>query len=1167
MSAISPTTSMSTPTSSLDLPMRRFVWRRRRLRAAGAACVGGALVLAWLLAGGLVDRVARLGSAPRLAMLVALLLILAGSFMRVVMLLIDRRFNRQIAARQIESMDGDLAERLMTVITQAELPAAQRGSAGLTAVLADEVTLHLHRAPPDQRLTWRFVRPAVVLLTLLVLIAIGLYFVPSLGLPRLIARQLFPLADLPPVTTTRIDVVTGSVDLPQGQALAVVADIAGSEGPVTLLIGSDDNQLQPIAAARVFGGRYSATVKSIDSDQIYRVQAGDATSKAFHVRVMRRPGVVRLGLTMIFPDYFKRGPIEIARSDGKIEAVRGTRVHATIVGTESLRQATAALPEGVLPAETTVDPAVRTFDFTVGNSGPWSISLVSERGVTGNGPGGMTINSIEDKPPAAKLLKSDLRLAPTDVAAVPFEATDDFGLASLRLDVLNGGKTLQSIPIKVSGDTHAARDVATVDLAPLAMTFGDVVTLALTATDIAGQSTTSSPCQVLISPRSMDLRALRRIETLTAARELAETTVNSPDDSTALTRALLRAISATDSPAANDFLEKQLDTAQQAASTTVWKNQPQWTPQQADALRDMAKRLTTVERGEQAKGVLADMENVAAAEKALGTQTSAEKYAAKQSVARAKRDINNRIASLGLSPDAADTLDRLQQLAAAGDETIKSTPPASRTEAADLWANSKGASADVQRDSIAIAAQSQVLRPDADLAWARDLQQIARAMTALDQKADGKDRGKIREATAALENQHKISKAAATPPDVARRAAEARKTLARLAEESQAPAATQPSMLEDAVANAAALEQEHDESDNDNNDGPEKWQPPADASKAHPNDTPAERQARSLNDAARRQKRVGERTEKAAPEAAKSLAEQQQSVADQLQQIESQRDEDFFQQPKLSQEDALATLRQMQRDLTDLPQQMISAKQSAESASKIKGQQSDESAQHAADSAARQQADAMGKMFNASAGGAAKLGATGQHVSAAASKLAGELSKLKGDLNNGDQQAGDRDQATALESVAALQATLRTAQRQVIDRDPVVAAKFFAQQAASALRREPPDLVAARSDQQAASASLEQAWDQAMARAVKGRLSSLPSFRALLDDDTFTLGGGGLNATPLPRSATAEWGRLRSQKTADVVGGDAEFQPQGFEQPLSAYFDALSRARSKGAGQ
>jgi len=1167
MSAISPTT----PISPLDLPLRRFVWRRRRLRAAGAACVGGALVLAWLLAGGVVDRFARLGTAPRVAMLVVLLLILAGSFMRVVMLLIDRRFNRQIAARQIESMDGDLAERLMTVITQSELPPAQRGSAGLTAVLADEVTLHLHRAPPDQRLTWRFVRPAVVLLMLVVLIAVGLYFIPSLGLPRLIARQLFPLADLPPVTTTRIDVITGSVDLPQGQPLAVVADIAGSEGPVTLLIGSDDNDLQPIAAARVFGGRYSATVKSIHSDQIYRVQAGDAISKAYLVRVMRRPGVVRLGLTMSFPDYFKRGPIEIARSDGKIEAVRGTRVHATIVATEALRQATAALPEGVLPAETTVDPAVRTFDFTVGNSGAWSINLVSERGVTGNGPGGMSINSITDKAPVARLLKSDLRLAPTDVAAVPFEATDDFGLASLRLDVLNAGKTLQSIPIKLPADAHLARDVATVDLAPLAMSFGDVVTLSLTAVDIAGQSTTSSPCQVLISPRSMDLRALRRIETLTAARELAETAVNTPDDSTALTRALLRAVSATDSPAANDFLEKQLDTAQQAASTTVWKNQPQWTPQQANALRDMAAKLRTVERGEQAKGVLADMENVAAAEKALPDQTSAEKFAAKQSVARAKKDINSRIASLGLSPDSADTPARLQQLAAAGDEAIKSTPPPSRTEAADLWAKLKGPGADVQRDSIAMAAQSQVLRPDADLTWARDLQQIARAMTALDQKADRKDRGKIREATAALEAQHKASKAAATPPEVARRAAEARKTLARLADEAQTPAATQPSMLEDAVANAAALEQEHDAIDDDKNaDGPEKWQPPEDASKAHPHDTPAERQARSLNDAARRQKRLSARTEKAAPEAAKSLAEQQQSVADQLQQIESQRDEDFFQQPAMDREEALATLRQMQRDMTDLPQQMIAARQAAESAAKSQGQQGDESAQHSADNAAnsvKQQADALGKMLDASAGGMAKLGATGQPVSAAAGKLAGELSKLKGDLNNGDLQAADQAQATALESVAALQATLRTAQRQVIDRDPVVAAKFFARQAAASLRREPPDLVAARSDQKAASSAIEQAWDQSMARAVKGRLSGLPSFRTLLDDETFALGGGGLNAVALPRSATAEWGRLRSQKTAEVVGGDAEFQPQGFEQPLSAYFDALSRARSKGAGQ
>ena len=418
--------------------MRRFVWRRRRLRAAGAACVGGALVIAWLIAGGLVDRFARLPAWPRVLMLAALLLILAGSFMRVVMLLIDRRFNRQIAAGQIEAIDRSLGERLLTVITQDELAPAQRGSAQLTAYLAQQVGERLHRAPPDRRLTWRVVRPAIVLLGLTLFIMGALFFVPRLGLQRLLARQLFPLADLPPVTTTHIDVVTGSVDLPQGQPLAVVADITNGDGPVTLLIGSDDSQLQPIAAARVFGGRYSATVRSIESDQIYRVQAGDATSAAYHVRVMRRPGIVRLGLTLAFPDYLHQPPLKIDRSDGRIDAVRGTRVHATVIGTEPLRQVTAALPAGTLPGDTTVDPAVRTLDFSIDQSGPWSLNLVSERGVSGNGPSGMRINAVEDKSPVARFFKNDVRLSPSDVAALPFEALDDFGLQSSEARCING---------------------------------------------------------------------------------------------------------------------------------------------------------------------------------------------------------------------------------------------------------------------------------------------------------------------------------------------------------------------------------------------------------------------------------------------------------------------------------------------------------------------------------------------------------------------------------------------------------------------------------------------------------------------------------------------------------------------------------------------------------
>ena len=715
------------------------------------------------------------------------------------------------------------------------------------------------------------------------------------------------------------------------------------------------------------------------------------------------------------------------------------------------------------------------------------------------------------------------------------------------------------------------RDVATVDLAPLASAFGDVVSVALVATDIAGQTTISAPCRILISPRSMDSRAERRSAALKAARELTESSLNDLGDSAAAVRATLRAIAAVDSPLASNYLQQQLDTLQQVTSAMTWNGQTQWNGDQANALRNAAAALKTLESSELAKSILADRENIDAAEKVAPDASVAEKAATRQSVQRAKREVAQRIQSLQLAPDAADTPQRLAQIAAAGDAAANGAHPPSAAALTRDWAGSKGAAADVARDRVAVAAQAEALRGDADLSWARDLQLLARAMTAVAHQPSPADqvRAGVADAAAALESAHQDMAAARSSPAASKKADEARQALARLAGDPAQSAATQPSMFEESLATPAELQQEHDQSPAGEQASPdhqpEKWNPHADANAKsqdgndHPGDTPDERQARSIDRAAKSQKRLGDRTKAATDGAAKSLAMQQQDVAQELKRIEAQRDEDFFQQPGASpadQQQMLEQLRQMQRDLANLPQQMLQARSAAQAAGAQKSESAQAGAQREADALAQAGRSLSGKRPPGSGGAAQTSAMLGDSVKALSDQLA------KGDLSSADAA-----QAKALESVAALQATLRSAQRQVVDRDPVVAARYFAERAAAELAREPPDLMTARADQQAASGALERAWGQSMQRAVHDRLGRLPSFQSLLDDDLPLMTAGGTAPAMLARSATPQWGRLRNRRSNDVDGTEGEFQPAGYEGALSAYFDALGKARASGGGK
>jgi hypothetical protein len=255
-------------------------------------------------------------------------------------------------------------------------------------------------------------------------------------------------------------------------------------------------------------------------------------------------------------------------------------------------------------------------------------------------------------------------------------------------------------------------------------------------------------------------------------------------------------------------------------------------------------------------------------------------------------------------------------------------------------------------------------------------------------------------------------------------------------------------------------------------------------------------------------------------------------------------------------------------------EQARAAAESAEGDDKPAAERALAEARRQAEQAQRQIGEqASGMMSAASASlqqSAQQMGAMGRPMTAGGQQLSSAVESLAGTLAgpaDAPAQQADQQQAKVLETVAELQASLRVAQRKAIDRDPVVAARFYAERAAAALQQQPPDLPAARQYQRQTSEALGQAWDAAMARSVRDKLEQLPAFRSLLLDDVIldASADAGASAVALDRTLLAEWGRLRQkQPGADsaATAANAAFVPAGYEEQVRMYFQALDQAKS-----
>jgi len=759
-----------------------YVRRQRRIALLAAVGMAAAAMIAWLLAECLADRFLHLSWLVRTVLLV-------GNGALAVWLVIHplrRMFAKSVdwfaAAGQVERRGGPFDERLRTVTSQVAERAAYQGSPALLGKLVEQVATQAQRHDPAALVPRRQAALPWLAAAGGVLVIVALLPIDWLNMPRLLARSVRPLADLPPVTTTILYVTPGSADVPQGKtlAIAVTAKRIGEALP-TISFSPDGAvwQQQDMSAGDA-AGKFNFTLPAIESDLRYFVQGGDAHSEEYTVRALRQPVVNAFRIHYEYPRYTGKGTLNVENTDGLVEAPVGSDAVISVLATEPLKSAQLVVDSTPLEMGRTVDPRTRECRIHIDKDAKLALRLLSDRGVAGTGPSTMAIHAVADLPPIVRFIQpeGDLRLSPRDVVEVEYVATHEYGVTSLGLSVQvqtreNAGRELA---IGLHGDRRYQRGAYQLDLAQFDLRVGDVLRLSLVARDGAGHVKNSNPDRwVVISPRSIDEGMQQRMVDAQAAVALADALAQSlqkagaaladarnkaggndshdpvamadvarqlsfaSDAATLLSQALLHATAHSDSPSLSVALAKWLDETQQLWQVAQKVNDRVDTLAQGampPLLDDAARRATKlkadlqiVSSGQLAAVLIAQRIDLAAQEK---NNPPGKPAANEQIQAAARQDIALGLAALSINPADANVDVRLAQLVAAAADLASHQNAIDFSHESSAWIADWFATPSRQPDldaRLGLASRAEGLRPDADAVRGRDWQLAAAAAT------------------------------------------------------------------------------------------------------------------------------------------------------------------------------------------------------------------------------------------------------------------------------------------------------------------------------------------------------------------------------------------------------------------------------------------------------
>ena len=440
-------------------------------------------------------------------------------------------------ALNVERNHPDLEDRLVSAIEFGNRESADPIEAHMLQRLLEDTTERVKginfKATIDHSRTRKHV--GIAALVVVGCVILSLLFPTEIHTSLL--RVLVPWEKTDPILTTKLAIEPGNARILRGKSLPIHVTVTGKSADRVVLTYRDIGTQQPSTSdankdeqqPKTMIGMlqnpddkrgFAYEIFNIDADMEYSVVANEATSERYTVEVFEMPKVTEISVAYTYPDYTGLKPV-VQTGTGDIHAVVGTQAEIRLTTNKAIQTASIAISlqqsavsqelsdagENVRNVDNDLPRADSQMVISDGNTltttidvvedGSYDIQLLCIDGFNNEIPIEYMIKAIPDAVPEVVIKEPgrDVKATKLDEVEIIAEATDDYGVAELKLMYRIGSDELQELVMESSvatpavgsesgaGSGHIADGTYTFYLEEFDVEPGDIISYYAHATD------------------------------------------------------------------------------------------------------------------------------------------------------------------------------------------------------------------------------------------------------------------------------------------------------------------------------------------------------------------------------------------------------------------------------------------------------------------------------------------------------------------------------------------------------------------------------------------------------------------------------------------------------------------------------------------------------------
>ena len=473
----------------------RRVWKRSFFWTGFAIVLTG--VIALLVGEAIVDWLMPLPSAVRIALLAIGVGVIGYLLYKYLVQPLRASLTLRDVALNVEGNHPNLEDRLVSAIEFGNRESADPIEAHMLQRLLEDTIERVKginfKATIDHSRTRKHV--GIAALVVVGCSILSLLFPTEIHTSLL--RVLVPWERTDPILTTKLAVEPGNARILRGKSLPIHVTVTGKSAEKAVLTYRDIGAQQPSTSEVKKDEQQPKTminmlqnpddkrgfayeIFNIDADMEYYVVANEAISERYTVEVFEMPKVTEISVAYTYPDYTGLKPV-VQTGTGNIHAVVGTQAEIRLTTNKAIQTAsiaTSSQPSAVGQEPSGTDENVRNSDndlpradnqrfpiaingntltttIDVVENGSYAIQLLCIDGFNNEIPIEYTIKAIPDAVPEVVIKEPgrDVKVTKLDEVEIIAEATDDYGVAELKLMYRVGSDALQELVMESAVST------------------------------------------------------------------------------------------------------------------------------------------------------------------------------------------------------------------------------------------------------------------------------------------------------------------------------------------------------------------------------------------------------------------------------------------------------------------------------------------------------------------------------------------------------------------------------------------------------------------------------------------------------------------------------------------------------------------------------------------